>query len=559
MESEANDLLLHAVRERRSAQQKRTEFGYGILTADKYVTDMQDCVGLQQCYKLATVGRTSFGDAMLKATKTLVYSSPDMEVLGEPEWDQKAAEVEGIEWPKNMLMKFTHVLTTPRKDRDGDVLRTEGAMVDPKMPLLWQHVHTLPIGKMVYVVEHNAKRLVVCSALIDINDLAHDAAVMVDNGMARFSHGFRALEFAQLKEAETDPTGSMGFDVKRFEIMEESIVSVPSNVDAEVLEKTLSLVEGGKLKSGVMKAVGRQLRASAPVMVASGWESPPKSAEAKSDWIIKDNRYETGPSPNSITLGSGGVSVTAQKAGDAGSASEKADGDGRQDAPAENAADAEGVTEKGVANSWEEVTEKLNEQAASYLLGMGVNINDDCWLYVAATFDDHAIVCVYGCGPAKPQNYNISWQSGDDGPKFVGEPTLVDLVTTTEVVERSAMTESKAGRKLSRATMQALKECADDMDELMKEHCTTRASKALCERCSGRIKGLLSLGVNPDDDDVGDDDEAKEAAELDVKSIFAAALSLSDSQRSLLGSVLSTVDHAEKTNDTFHSLQNLIN
>jgi len=251
----------------RARSEKLTEFHHGILTADRWVKNMQQVVGLDTCYKFASSRSVSYDDALRKASRTLTYSNEDMVV------EQKQVDLgalKDVELPKNTLMAFRHVLTTPRKDRDGDVLRTEGAVVDPKMLLLWQHVHTLPIGKMLAVVEHNPKKLVLISAIVDMNELSHDAAVMVDNDMARFSHGFRALEFEELKETEGEVTGPGGFDVKRFEIMEESVVSVPSNADAEVAEVLVSLVEGGKLTSGIMKEYGKTIRNQMPIQVAVG-------------------------------------------------------------------------------------------------------------------------------------------------------------------------------------------------------------------------------------------------------------------------------------------------
>lgn len=250
------------VKEIRARQQKQTSFNYGISTADAYVRTIYECVGSDLCYRYAAKGNTSFEDVMRKAAKTLTYSNPDMLV------EEKATDIyaegglpDGIELPKNTLMVFRHVLTTPRKDRDGDILRTQGAEVDPKMLLLWQHVHTLPIGKYLGTHSQNSKKLVVYSAIVDMNDLAHDSAVMIENDMGRFSHGFRAIAFDNLKEEGSGRTsGKGGFDVKQFEVMEESLVSVPSNADAEVEDVIMSLVESKKLTSPLMKGVGRQIR-----------------------------------------------------------------------------------------------------------------------------------------------------------------------------------------------------------------------------------------------------------------------------------------------------------
>ncbi len=264
-ERSMNDQLLKAIQAR---QQKQTQFSRGILTADRYVKTLEENIGSDLCYRYAAKGQTSFDDVLQKASRTLVYSNDDMVVEGIPDLcsrELKGTKLRGVDLPKNTLMAFRHVLTTSRKDRDGDILRSEGAEVDPKMLLLWQHVHTLPIGKMVKVLQQNKKRLTMISAIVDINELSHDAAVMIDNDMGRFSHGFKAIEFEEIREGkDSEPSG---FDVKQFEIMEESLVSVPANPDAETNEVLLSLVEGGKLTSPMMKEYGLTIRRGRPVSV----------------------------------------------------------------------------------------------------------------------------------------------------------------------------------------------------------------------------------------------------------------------------------------------------
>lgn len=258
-----NDNLLSAIKAR---QTKQAEHNYGIMTADRYTRTLLDCAGSDLCYRYAARKGRSFDDALRKAAKTLTYNNPDM-VL-EEQLPTKSVQIDGqaIEIPKQTLLVFRHTLTTPRKDRDGDILRTGGAKPDPKMLLLWQHTHTLPIGKMLGIAEHTSKRLSVYTAIVDVNALAHDAAVMVESKMGRFSHGFRALEFSEVK-AEPGKTTGGGFDVKSFEIMEISLVSVPSNVDAETEEVILGMVEGGKLTSPLMKGIGKQIRTKRPKTV----------------------------------------------------------------------------------------------------------------------------------------------------------------------------------------------------------------------------------------------------------------------------------------------------
>jgi hypothetical protein len=257
MPSSPNDTLLKFIKER---GQRQTEFGYGILTADRYVRTLQDNIGRDACCRHAVPRQTSFEDVLTKTGNILTYSSPDMEV------EEKArGSLKDVDLPKNTLMVFKHVLTSSTKDRDGDILRSEGAELDPKMLLLYQHMPTLPIGKFLKVFKQSKKSVSVVSAIVDMNALSHDAATMIDNNMGRFSHGFRPLEFDKISGKDEDE--QEGYDIKRFEVMEESLVSVPANPDAEQQDILLSLVEDGKLTSPLMKEYGKAIREKQPVKV----------------------------------------------------------------------------------------------------------------------------------------------------------------------------------------------------------------------------------------------------------------------------------------------------
>ncbi len=280
----------------RNRQQVMSEWNSGIITADRYVKTMEDCVGSDLCYRYACRKNSSYNDAIKRAAGILTHNNQDMVVDDSANFSNfKQSFKREDKWgdaiilPKNTLMVFEHTLTTPRKDRDGDILRTQGARPDPKMLMLWQHVHTLPIGKMLGVTEHNSKSLKLVSAIVDINELSHDAAVMIDNKMGRFSHGFRALDFQKVKEEDGKNTSPGGFDVKSFEILEESLVSVPANVDAETSEVLLSLVESKKLTSPILKGMGQSIRAKRPVTSAGGFD------------------FENGPNKQKCGCGCGGA------------------------------------------------------------------------------------------------------------------------------------------------------------------------------------------------------------------------------------------------------------
>lgn len=440
--STPNEKLLAAIQGRK---QKQTEFRYGILTADRYVKTMQQCVGTDLCYRYAAKGAVSFNDCLQKAACTLVYSNQDMKIVDHGSAKQLKRITQGTKLsdselrellPKNTLQVFRHVLTTPRKDRDGDVLRTEGAVVDPKMLLLWQHVHTLPIGKMLAISEHSPDRLVLVSAIVDLNEMSHDAAVMVDNDMARFSHGFRALEFDELKAEEGETTTPGGFDVKRFEIMEESIVSVPSNVDAEVEERTVELIEKGKLKSDLMAEYGRTIRQRMPLQVAVTEEIP--------------NENEPGSGSEEAGREKQGCSCTP----------EKADAESR---PREEQKETEGTK---VGRDYLRACKAIEDSLCNDCVRMAEEVAEKYNAEHAATFFEATNVVSESLCKSCRQVVNDEYY---------------------EIEEKMVI---KAGRALSRRNMEALMEVKDDLEE-MKGMDLPRACRAMCERCIGKLKMVI--------------------------------------------------------------------
>lgn len=249
--------LLKLVKSRKRAG----AFGYGIGLASWAFRQAAECGGDRDCLKAVLRGHLksfSIDNAVKEAGRKLTFCNPAFtEVkLASSVGSFRDLLPDGVEPPPHTLMLVRHVLTTPREDRDKDVLQTRGAMVDPILPFLWQHIHTLPIGRNVATIEHSENVLKNVSAIVDVNELAHDAAILFEAGVLRFSHGFRALEFRQRKvEGDSDP----GFEVTKFEIMEQSAVSVPSNVDAQV-----EAYSKGKLKSELVKRVSQEMWRSRP-------------------------------------------------------------------------------------------------------------------------------------------------------------------------------------------------------------------------------------------------------------------------------------------------------
>jgi len=247
----------------KSRQGKSEKFGYGITTAEPYVRAL-----LQMEESGCKIGRTCSVESLLKeAQSRLCCSTPYMTLesfstakdisLGRLD----GVGVSGLEPPPKTLMLLRHVVTTDKQDREGDVLETSGFELDPAAPLLWQHQPFLPIGKVLREVEHTAHKLTVISALLDMNELTHDAAVLFEADALRFSHGFRVLDYDAMMDEKGAETG--GFRIKKSEGLEVSGVSVPSNTDAVV-----ELWSRGKFESDVVRSYAKSFADKRPLTVA---------------------------------------------------------------------------------------------------------------------------------------------------------------------------------------------------------------------------------------------------------------------------------------------------
>lgn len=268
--------LIAAVRGRKGSPSR---FGYGIGTADRIVAKALGEISDGFCRRLAGVAGAFDRDAAIKeAMGRLVCCTPDAKVEQTATCSSfKILLPDGIEAPPHTLMVLRYTLTTARKDRDGDVLHPDGADIDPSGPMLWQHLANLPIGKMLSVVEKSPRRLREIGVLLDLNELTEDCAKLFEAGALRFSHGFQAIDWREMKAEPVRPgkahsPGKIGFEVLRFEILERSAVSVPANSEA-----ILELGSRGKgFKSEPMKAQVKSLMAGRPVQVHVAEVESPK-------------------------------------------------------------------------------------------------------------------------------------------------------------------------------------------------------------------------------------------------------------------------------------------
>lgn len=183
-----------------------------------------------------------------------------------PTWTgQRLSKAEGSEaLAEGSILDFECIATTARRDRDGDVLEPKGAIVDPKLPLLWQHMPFSPIGRMTTLLDQDEKRVAMRCCVLDTL-LGRDAAVLIKGGALRISHGFAPIEYNPLKDDAGKDMG--GWRISKYAMMEVSVVSIPSNVDAEI-----TAFSGGKLHHPIVKGWCETLFRNRTKTVTSGFD-----------------------------------------------------------------------------------------------------------------------------------------------------------------------------------------------------------------------------------------------------------------------------------------------
>ena len=211
--------LLDAIRKHPSA----------ITFAGEVLKDLDKCVG-GHC-PVPSVSDSAWKGVIRSGEHKLVHNDPSSRI-----WAVSKQLAKSDALPAGTIGTFDCTITTTKKDRAGDVLEASGAIVDPKMPLLWQHCSFEPIGSLVKVLQHNSKRVKGRFAIIG-TALGNDAMILLEAGALRISHGFRPLDWEKLeppKVKEEGDDGYYGWRFTKFEIMETSLVSVPCNDEAVI-------------------------------------------------------------------------------------------------------------------------------------------------------------------------------------------------------------------------------------------------------------------------------------------------------------------------------------
>lgn len=218
----------------------------GISTAFGSLHDLQSCLdGTGSCPWKMLNGTTErqWRRVLKESKRRLVYQDDDMGI-DKDSFTKEFKDVAVREMPPHGIALMNIRTTSTKKDRDGDVLESGGAEVDALGPVLFNHMPFETIGRLIRVIKKTPKFLDERIALVD-TPMGNDMLKLAEFGALRISHGFIPKEWEPLDAK--DPRG--GFRIKQFEIMERSLVSVPSNTDA-----IIQLIDKQKLFSPIVKS-----------------------------------------------------------------------------------------------------------------------------------------------------------------------------------------------------------------------------------------------------------------------------------------------------------------
>ena len=128
---------------------------------------------------------------------------------------------------------ITGIASTPKQDRDNDVMEMSGAKFALPIPLLWQHNHNEPIGEVTSAtVTEEGIEIVATIVKIEeegsLKNRTDEAWQSIKSGLVKcLSIGFKLIEYNYIED-------SWGLHIKEWEWYELSAVTVPANPDAVI-------------------------------------------------------------------------------------------------------------------------------------------------------------------------------------------------------------------------------------------------------------------------------------------------------------------------------------
>ncbi len=221
-----------------------------ITTADRYLATLAKCSGGLCPTDRARYQGPEFAKRLKEAAQLPTYKNDRMNFVS---FSKDAADTTVEGRAAKFLSTFEGVYTSTKEDRDADILEAAGCSVDEKMPLLWQHDSTSPIGAHLGVVAQDKNKVLGKCGIAD-TVLGRDAAYLAELDCLRLSQGFRPTEFEPITQKDGGHEVVTGFHVLKYEMMEISLVSVPSNTDA-----ILTAFHRNKLASPQVKSQAKTL------------------------------------------------------------------------------------------------------------------------------------------------------------------------------------------------------------------------------------------------------------------------------------------------------------
>ena len=127
---------------------------------------------------------------------------------------------------------ITGIASTPKMDRDSDIVEAKGAVFALPIPLLWQHNHNQPIGEVTSAFVNDSGQVEFTAKIAKIDEAGNlkeridEAWQSIKSGLVKcVSVGFRALDYEYMED-------SYGLHIKSWEWYELSVVTVAANPDA---------------------------------------------------------------------------------------------------------------------------------------------------------------------------------------------------------------------------------------------------------------------------------------------------------------------------------------
>jgi len=163
---------------------------------------------------------------------------------------QRAYSILNVKRVDPELRKIEGIATTPTADRMGDIVESKGIDFKNPMPLLWQHNHDQPVGQVKFS-KPTDKGIAFEAQIADpahatstaLRERLLEAWDSVKMGLVRgVSIGFLPLEFNFMKEG--------GLHIIKSEVYELSLVTIPANAEATILQ-----IKSADLRAALGKTV----------------------------------------------------------------------------------------------------------------------------------------------------------------------------------------------------------------------------------------------------------------------------------------------------------------